>query len=209
MVDIPQTVSDDDFKHILRSINLPPDADLEGFRSNITAIGETFRTKASDLAGFPTLSKLKKKLNKTIKTTTAQIQAYEDLYSREFEDKTYIAIPDWIKPITRPLEEAGAAAENLLKNYPEIKKGPDPDLAFKFMFRDLVELYEKHTGRNATSTPQDADTPTEFQNFVWYCNQGFLTSDQNEPFELVDSFPQKVHKALIDFRKAKATNDST
>jgi hypothetical protein len=209
MVDIPPTVSDDDFEYILGSVSLPPDMDFDAFRSDLTAIGETYRTNKSDLAESPTLSVLKKQLNKTIEATNTQIEAYENLYDRECDDRIYNASPDWIRPITRHLEYARTAAENLLKNYPKIKKGPDPDLAFQFMLRDLVNLYEKYSGRDATSTPQDSESPTEFQRFVGWCNESFLTSDPNKPFGLIDSFDQKVHEALIRHRKTKAAADST
>lgn len=205
MVKIPPLIAEEDFLRISQSIRLLPDVDLDEFKREIFEARSEYGRNNLELNHGPSLKGLKAMLRKAEITAVQRADEIEDLFYFESDDCGYTFVPDWLKPLLKSLRNTENESAKLLENFPEVKPGKDPDLAFIYLVHTLGKIFERYTGEKATAyTNSDKDDPdeqktTDFQNFARACCIGF------GDIKIITTFDKKVQSTLKTLRNPSAT----
>jgi len=207
MVPVKPIISDDDFAAICKTLGFDPVGTGE-FRRELTQL--YFRHSAVEWSQsgtnwkdnkFPSLREQRDMLTEIAETTKKLADRIEDAYYVVVDDDiTHYATPNWFRPIVDQLQATELLAGDTLTGLPDfVKRGPDPDLAFRDLVRILMKMYEEKTGEVATTNSTDDGLnryASDFQKFFRAVYVGFGLMP-------IDSLEDKVHKTVIAIRASQ------
>ncbi|MBT3701466.1 MAG: hypothetical protein HOG12_08110 [Alphaproteobacteria bacterium] len=210
MVVIRPFISEGGFQRISETVSFIDGCNIQAFRTALwdarcnywqIRLSQTGENRFSE--PYPSLKELRDWLDKIERSSNDYIEFIEHRYEYEFDDGGEAHVedgtPHWFEPLIDALRNsAKIASEMNVDLRPKVKRGKDEDLAFPHLIRDLANLFQKVSGKRATSNKIgdefDADSPSSFQCFVEACAVEFN-------IDIITTFHQKTHVALIAARK--------